>query len=228
MKEKAGAGPIAPESQTIGVPELAAGRDQLVGQLTSGVAHDFNNILATVLGCLELMERRVGDPDRLRVLIQRASDAVERAAELTSALVQFARRQPEPAQAHSINDVVASLTPLISSALGRRVRLETDLAHSAPLVQADLAGLSTIVLALCLSARRALPEGGHIRITTGEKPQLRITASGEEMGDCDLRIIGQFARALSAEVSSRTLIDNNTTELALYFPTASATRHLTS
>jgi signal transduction histidine kinase len=63
-----------------------------VGQLAGGVAHDFNNMLATIMGCLELMERRLdqgreADDTRLRRLIERATDAVQRGAQLTSRLL---------------------------------------------------------------------------------------------------------------------------------------------
>lgn len=180
-------------------------RDRLVGQLTGGVAHDFNNVLATVLGCLELMERRIENPDRLRVLIQRATEAVERAAELTSALAQFARRPPEPARALDVNDVVTRLHPLIGSALGRRVRLTTEFAPAIPPVHADLTALEAAILGCCLAARHALANGGQIGLTTATEDRgvrLDVRAEGDVLDACDLSLPEQLASTIGGTLES--------------------------
>ena len=102
---------------------------QAVGQLAGGVAHDFNNLLATILGSLELIERRVqGEDERLRTLLTRAMDAVQRGAQLTSRLLAFSRRQRLAARPTDLNRLVTDLVTLASSTLGRRVRVETELA----------------------------------------------------------------------------------------------------
>jgi len=184
-------------------PLIGADRDQLVGQLVGGLAHDFNNMLATVLGCLELMERRLADPDRLRALITRATSAVERAAGLNTALVQFSRREPEAPRAAPLADSVQRVMPLIASALGRRAQLVVDLPDSSPSIEADPGVLDAAVIALCLAARRALPEGGEVRLTAaGAPPALIVTAEGPGTRPTDLTFARRLAARLPANIAA--------------------------
>ncbi len=156
--------PDAENSSTMAADD-SSDHHRIAGQLAGAVAHDLNNLLATVLGCLELMERRLDDPERLKALIKRSSDAVERAAGLTSRLAQFARRQPRPRSLTDVSTVVADLTPLMVSALGRRVRVSTELSLAPEPVQIDPVGLEATILAICLAMRAAIPETGHIAVT---------------------------------------------------------------
>ncbi|HST75199.1 MAG TPA: ATP-binding protein [Acetobacteraceae bacterium] len=143
---------------------------QAVGRLAGGVAHDFNNLLATILGSLELIERRVeGEDERLRKLLARAMDAVHRGAQLTSRLLAFSRRQRLAAQPTDLNRLVADLVTLAGSTLGRRVRIETELAPDLWPALADPSQVEAAILNLALNARDAMPEGGVLRLATGNE-----------------------------------------------------------
>jgi signal transduction histidine kinase/ActR/RegA family two-component response regulator len=148
---------------------------QAVGQLAGGIAHDFNNMLATVLGNLELMERRVSqagedwttaDADRLQRLIERATGAVTRGGQLTSRLLAFSRRQPLTARTTDINALLRELITLASSTLGRRVQVASELADDLWPAMIDPSQVEAAILNLCLNARDAMPEGGHLTIHT--------------------------------------------------------------
>ena len=70
---------------------------EALGQLTSGLAHDFNNILSAILGNLELIDRRLGN-ELVRKMLQAAARAAERVSKLTEQLLVFACKHPlEPA-----------------------------------------------------------------------------------------------------------------------------------
>jgi signal transduction histidine kinase len=148
---------------------------QAVGQLAGGIAHDFNNMLATVLGNLELMQHRVeqvaptlpsADADRLAALIERATGAVQRGAQLTSRLLAFSRRQRLTTRATDLNRLVAELVSLATSTLGRRVRVVTDLAPDLWPAMVDPSQVEAALLNLCLNARDAMPDGGQLTIAT--------------------------------------------------------------
>ena len=148
---------------------------QAVGQLAGGIAHDFNNMLATVLGNLELMQHRVvqvaptlppADADRLAALIERATGAVQRGAQLTSRLLAFSRRQRLATRATDLNRLVAELVSLATSTLGRRVRVVTDLAPELWPAMVDPSQVEAALLNLCLNARDAMPDGGQLTIAT--------------------------------------------------------------
>jgi signal transduction histidine kinase/CheY-like chemotaxis protein len=151
---------------------------QAVGQLAGGVAHDFNNMLATVMGSLELMERRVAqseksgtsaDAERLRTLIERAIAAVQRGAKLTSRLLAFSRRQRLAARPTDLNQVVSELMTLAASTLGSRVRVTTELAADLWPAMIDPSQMEAALLNLCLNARDAMPEGGLLTIATANE-----------------------------------------------------------
>lgn len=148
---------------------------QAVGQLAGGIAHDFNNMLATILGSLELMERRVAqsaqhwteaDADRLHTLIERATGAVQRSAQLTSGLLAFSRRQRSAARPTDVNRLIVELVTLASSTLGRRIRLVTELAEALWPALVDPSQVEAAILNLCLNARDAMADGGTLTIRT--------------------------------------------------------------
>ncbi len=165
---------------------------QAVGQLAGGIAHDFNNMLATILGSLELMERRLptagqpwpdGNVARLRDLIRRASDAVQRGAQLTSRLLAFSRRQRLSERPTDLNLLVTDLVTLATSTLGRRVRVVTDLAADLWPAMADPSQVEAAILNLCLNARDAMPDGGQLTITTANHVlDQRLTPDEPEPG----------------------------------------------
>ncbi|HBK06681.1 MAG TPA: hypothetical protein DDZ81_12560 [Acetobacteraceae bacterium] len=148
---------------------------QAVGQLAGGIAHDFNNMLATVLGNLELMERRVAqaeereipaDTQRLMQLIERATGAVTRGAQLTARLLAFSRRQRLAARPTDINHLLGELITLATSTLGRRVQVTSELAEDLWPAMVDPSQVEAAILNLCLNARDAMPEGGKLTIQT--------------------------------------------------------------
>lgn len=165
---------------------------QAVGQLAGGIAHDFNNMLATVLGNLELMERRVAqaeehdtpaDTHRLMQLIERASGAVTRGAQLTARLLAFSRRQRLAARPTDINNLLGELITLATSTLGRRVQVISELADDLWLAMVDPSQVEAAILNLCLNARDAMPEGGKLTIRT---LNLSVPADGRSSTDNDL------------------------------------------
>ncbi|HUO22486.1 MAG TPA: response regulator [Caulobacteraceae bacterium] len=137
-----------------------------IGQLTGGVAHDFNNVLTAVLGNLSLAVRRVTD-DKARDQIENAMQAAERGAKLISQLLAFSRRQRLQAQPVDLNAMIERLGGLFSGTLGGMVKVEHELADRLPLAKADPAQLELALLNLALNARDAMPRGGVLHLSTG-------------------------------------------------------------
>ncbi|MDB5649203.1 MAG: histidine kinase, partial [Hyphomicrobiales bacterium] len=99
---------------------------EAIGQLTGGVAHDFNNMLAVVIGSLNLLKRRLakGETDYMR-FIDGALDGAARAATLTHRLLAFSRQQPLAPTALDPNKMVAGMAEILGRTLGEQIRLET-------------------------------------------------------------------------------------------------------
>jgi signal transduction histidine kinase len=175
------------------------------------VAHDLNNLFATILGCLELMERRFEDPDRLRILIKRSSDAVERAASLTSRLAQFTRRQEQPKISADIITLIADLMPLIASALGRRVRVSVHTSLTPAFAHVDVAGLEATLLALCMAVRAALPETGHVTLATqvsGSRVAVSVAVVGPGINQLDVAWARRIASAAGFVVETALALES--------------------
>jgi PAS domain S-box-containing protein len=136
-----------------------------IGQLTGGVAHDFNNVLTAVLGSLQLAAKRVDDP-RARQLMDNAVQAAERGAKLTSQLLAFSRRQRLEPLAVDLNGMIERMGGLFASTLGGTVKVEKALTEGLPPALADPAQLELALLNLALNARDAMPHGGVLRLST--------------------------------------------------------------
>ena len=136
-----------------------------IGQLTGGVAHDFNNVLTAVLGSLQLAARRVSD-ERALQLMDNALQAAERGAKLTSQLLAFSRRQRLEPQPVDLNAMIERLGGLFAGTLGGMVKVEHELAAGLPAARADPAQLELALLNLALNARDAMPRGGTLRLST--------------------------------------------------------------
>ncbi|PBJ84525.1 hybrid sensor histidine kinase/response regulator [Lysobacteraceae bacterium NML93-0399] len=143
---------------------------EAVGQLTGGIAHDFNNMLAAVIGPLDLLASRFaeGDP-RARRYIDMAIDGASRAAQLTQRLLAFARQQPLQPVALDVNRLVAGMSDLLAHALGATIRVDTVLAPGLWCTHVDANQLENVILNLAVNARDAMPEGGRLTITTGNR-----------------------------------------------------------
>ena len=134
-----------------------------VGQLTGGVAHDFNNMLAVILGNAERLQRRPESSDKS---IQAIIQAATRGVELTQRLLAFSRRQPLQCRPVDLNQLVEGMTALLSRTLGETIKVETSLDADLWPTVADSGQVESALLNLALNARDAMPGGGSLRIMT--------------------------------------------------------------
>ena len=140
---------------------------EAVGQLAGGVAHDFNNMLAVVMSATEELRDALRDHPRLVELTDMVIGAAERSAQLTRQLLAFARSGPLSAEPVVVDDIVRDSAALLARGIDRRVQLDITLGAPGVAVVVDAAQLQTAVLNLGINARDAMPQGGHLTISTG-------------------------------------------------------------
>ncbi|HEY2178203.1 MAG TPA: ATP-binding protein [Caulobacteraceae bacterium] len=154
---------------------------EALGQLTGGVAHDFNNVLAIVIGNLDMLGRRLVDDEPRRRLVERALEGAQRAARLTQSLLAFSRQQPLAPRSLDVNRTVAEMSQILRSALGENVVIETVLAGGLWPALIDGAQLESAILNLALNARDAMPRGGKLTVETAnaylDEAYARVDAS---------------------------------------------------
>jgi len=139
-----------------------------VGQLTGGLAHDFNNMLAGVSGHLELMKLRLrmGQTADLQARIDAALGVTQRAAALTHRLLAFSRRQALDPRPTSVNALVMSMTDLVKRSAGPTITVRTRLQAALWTTLCDPNQLESALLNLANNARDAMPRGGQLVIET--------------------------------------------------------------
>jgi signal transduction histidine kinase len=139
---------------------------EAIGQLTGGVAHDFNNILTVITGSIEMLSDGVKDQPLLTQIASMIGAAAARGADLTQRLLAFARQQPLRPRSTDINALVVDVAGLLRPTLGGQIEIESMLAHDAAPALIDPSQLSTAILNLALNARDAMPDGGKLTLET--------------------------------------------------------------
>jgi CheY-like chemotaxis protein len=134
---------------------------EAVGQLASGVAHDFNNVLQIISSNLQLMER---DPAQPRARLQTALSAVERGSKLSYQLLAFARRQPLLPVLTHLGTLLHNIEPLLQRALGDQVALDIDVAPRLWNTAVDPNQMENALLNLAINARDAMDGSGTLTI----------------------------------------------------------------
>jgi PAS domain S-box-containing protein len=142
-------------------------RLESIGQLTGGVAHDFNNALQVIRGNLELLTPSVEADAGAQRRLANAIQGTERAAQLTSHLLAFARRQPLAPKVIDLSRQVRSTAELLKRTLGAGVEVSLEIASGVWPTLADPAQVESAILNLALNARDAMPSGGRIVIEVG-------------------------------------------------------------
>jgi PAS domain S-box-containing protein len=133
---------------------------EAIGQLTGGMAHKFNNILAAITGFAELLEPLVAADETADRYLERIETSAWRGAEIVSKLLAFGRKQPLMPRAIDLNEIVTGAADVLASILPAVVTVETDCADDLWLAWADPNQLQSALLNLALNARDAMPEGG--------------------------------------------------------------------
>lgn len=133
---------------------------EAIGELTGGLAHDFNNMLTVVTG--NLNELREARPDDAIVdeYIGPALHAAERSAGLIRRLLAFARQQPLSPRPVAMDELIDGLNRLLLRSVPENIRVETTIGQALPVALADPHQLESALLNLALNARDAMPRGG--------------------------------------------------------------------
>ncbi|WKA26694.1 PAS domain S-box protein [Bradyrhizobium roseum] len=154
------------EKQTADAQLRHAQKMDAIGQLTGGVAHDFNNILTVITGTIGILEEAVADNPDYVTIARLIDEAAERGANLTKHLLAFARKQPLQPVELDVNALVLESAKLLRPTLGEHIEITPLLAENTWTALADPNQLTTAVLNLAINARDAMPDGGKLAIET--------------------------------------------------------------
>lgn len=136
--------------------------------LSSGVAHDFSNLLMSILGHVDIALMQTSADSPVKNSINAIQEGATRAAELCRQLLTFAGKGKPEERPVAVNDVVTDMLRLLEVSIPRTTVLESDLASDVPPVLGDANQLGQVVMNLITNAAEAIgKEGGTVRVRTG-------------------------------------------------------------
>jgi PAS domain S-box-containing protein len=145
---------------------LQAQKMEAIGQLTGGIAHDYNNLLGVVLGNLQLLERSLDHDVALSRKVHTAMRAAMRGADLTRRLLALARREILDPNVVDLNRQLTGLADLMQRTLGESIEVRMVQAHDLWRTRVDAGQFENAILNLAINARDAMDNGGRLTVRT--------------------------------------------------------------
>ena len=144
---------------------------QALGTLAGGIAHEFNNMIAAIIGNASLAVQDVGANHAARESLDQITAAAERARALTRRILLFGRAQPDTRKSTALAPVVEDVMRLLRATLPARVTLTLAQSSNLPTVRADATQLHQLIVNLCTNALHAIGnEAGSIEISLSVAP----------------------------------------------------------
>ncbi len=137
-----------------------------IGHLAGGVAHDFNNMLAAILGYAEMLQRKLPEADPLGDMVEEIKKAAQRAGDLTRQLLAFARKQTLEIKPLNLNQVINNFEKMVRRTIREDILIQKYLQSDLDLIEGDVGQIEQIILNLAINAQDAMPHGGTLVFQT--------------------------------------------------------------
>lgn len=139
---------------------------EAIGTLAGGVAHDFNNVLTTILGYLDLTFMRIDQSNPIWKDLKEIEGASQRAARIVRQLLLFSRKQPMEKSVISLTDSINGIIKMLTRFIGEDIEIKTETASDTWPVEGDMGNIDQVLLNLAVNARDAMPRGGTLLFST--------------------------------------------------------------
>jgi len=140
-----------------------------LGKLTSGIAHDYNNMLGIIIGYASILESILIGQPKLQEYASKIHHAGERGAQLTQKILSFSRSKPSDAKQLNINTLLLEEQLMLEKTLTARIKLEFSLADDLWPVWLDSCELENVILNISINAMHAIKEEGSLTIKTSNE-----------------------------------------------------------
>jgi PAS domain S-box-containing protein len=185
---------------------IEAQKMEVIGQLASGVAHDFNNILGVIMGYCDLIASALDPDNPLQKYSEEIRHASDRAAGLTRQLLVFSRKQTVQPVVLDLNDVVQDMDKMLRRLVDENVEMTFVLGEQAGRIKADSGYVGQVLMNLIVNARDAMPNGGKLTIATNPvtlDEDYARTHSGATAGDYVMLSVSDTGTGMTDEVKAR-------------------------
>ncbi|HEV7925941.1 MAG TPA: response regulator [Verrucomicrobiae bacterium] len=185
---------------------VEAQKMEVIGQLAGGVAHDFNNILAVIMGYCELMTEKLASDAELTGNLETIRSAAGRACGLTRQLLIFSRKQTVQLAVLDLNDVLKDLDKMLRRLIDENIELVIVPGKNIGRVKADSGHVGQVLMNLVVNARDAMPNGGKLTIETHNArldEDYALTHTGVLAGEYVMFNVSDTGTGMSDEVKAR-------------------------
>jgi len=155
------------EHKSLEAQFIEAQKMEVIGQLAGGVAHDFNNILAVIMGYSDLILSDLEPDSPLRKYMEEIRHSSERAAGLTRQLLVFSRKQNVEPVVLDLNDAVNETDKMLRRLIDENIAMTIVAGKETGRIQADAGHVTQVLMNLVVNARDAMPNGGKLTIAIG-------------------------------------------------------------
>jgi PAS domain S-box-containing protein len=138
----------------------------LIGRLTGGVAHDFNNMLAGILSASEVLEMKFINDDKSIKFISFIKDTALKASGLTQKLLNFSRKGVRVSENIDVHNSISLAVDILRHSINPNIKIIKEFTAEKSIVSGDPSQMQSMILNLVINARDAMPEGGEVTIRT--------------------------------------------------------------
>lgn len=140
-----------------------------LGQMAAAVAHEINNPLAGILTYARLAERKLQPDSEGRAWLEIIQRESKRCGQIVANLLAFSRQKPAEMTPARLNQVVEHALAVVRHKLElQQIQVETTLSGDLPKVECDASQIEQVLVALIVNAIEAMPDGGTLRLRTGQ------------------------------------------------------------
>lgn len=145
---------------------MHAQKMETVGELTSGIAHDFTNMLTAIGGFASIMKRKMEPESSFYMYVDKIVELTIRAKSLTQNLLTFSRKQMQSERVLNLNDLVDTVSGFLSMVIGNKLEIRKELSPEEINIIGDPVQLEQVIINLATNARDAVAKDGILTIST--------------------------------------------------------------
>lgn len=140
-----------------------------IGQLAGGVAHDFNNMLAGIIGAADELNDLLTTDKEKQIYTNLILSAADRATDLTKQLLAFSRKGTVNETIFMVNKPINDSILLLKRSIDPKIKINLEFSNKDIFVKGDMSQFQNVIMNLCINARDAMPNGGTLKVITEEK-----------------------------------------------------------
>ncbi len=145
---------------------MHAQKMETVGELTSGIAHDFTNMLTAIGGFASIMKRKMDAESSFYTYVEKIVELTIRAKSLTQNLLTFSRKQMQAERVISLNTLVNTVSGFLAMVIGSKLEIKLNLSEEDVNIIGDPVQLEQVIINLATNARDAVDRNGVLTIST--------------------------------------------------------------